>query len=148
MDFEYASIALLGSMVLVLAGLVGWLYWQQTRMFQSINNLVMVVGELASRPSAPEPAQDYEVEAPSEPILEEAPVPDSEDDRVSVVDETPGVTIVEGPPATATTPDENDTDGLESKTKKELQEILTKRGIPFSKSDAKGSLVSLLKATA
>ena len=148
MDFEYASIALLGSMVLVLAGLVGWLYWQQTRMFQSINNLVMVVGELASRPSAPEPTQEYEAEAPPEVALEEAPVPDSEDDRVSVVDETLGVTIVEGPPATATTPDENDTDGLESKTKKDLQDILTKRGIPFSKSDAKGSLISLLKATA
>jgi len=145
MDFEYASIALLGSMVLVLAGLVGWLYWQQTRMFQSINNLVMVVGELASRQSSPEP---------EEPPMEEAPVPeqpapevepDSEDDRVSVDGE---VTLVEGPPATATTPDENDTDGLEAKTKKELQEILAKRGIPFSKSDAKGSLISLLKATA
>ena len=145
MDFEYASIALLGSMVLVLAGLVGWLYWQQTRMFQSINNLVMVVGELASRQSSPEP---------EEPPMEEAPVPeqpapevepDSEDDRVSVDGE---VTLVEGPPATATTPDENDTDGLEAKTKKELQEILAKRGIPFSKGDAKGSLISLLKATA
>ena len=138
MDFEYASIALLGSMVLVLAGLVGWLYWQQTRMFQSINNLVMVVGELASRPSAPEAAAE---EPTPEPVAADV----EEDDRVSVDGE---VTLVEGPPATATTPDENDTDGLENKTKKELQEILTKRGIPFSKSDAKGALVSLLKATA
>jgi hypothetical protein len=145
MDFEYASIALLGSMVLVLAGLVGWLYWQQTRMFQSINNLVMVVGELASRQSAPEPEEPQaEVLAPEQPAPE--PQPEAEDDdRVSVDGE---VTLVEGPPATATTPDENDTDGLEAKTKKELQEILTKRGIPFSKGDAKGSLISLLKATA
>ena len=148
MDFEYASIALLGSMVLVLAGLVGWLYWQQTRMFQSINNLVMVVGELASRPSAPETAE--EEPAPEEPVPVPEPVavdvaPPEEDDRVSVDGE---VTLVEGPPATATTPDENDTDGLESKTKKELQDILAKRGIPFSKSDAKGALISLLKATA
>lgn len=150
MDFEYASIALLGSMVLVLAGLVGWLYWQQTRMFQSINNLVMVVGELASRPSAAEATQEYEAEAPPEeaPVSQPEPEAEVEDDRVSVVDEAPAVTIVEGPPATATTPDENDTDGLEGKTKKELQEILTKRGIPFSKSDAKGALISLLKATA
>ena len=137
MDFEYASIALLGSMVLVLAGMVGWMYWQQTRMFQSISNLVMVVGELASRPQ-----EHMEEEAPVELP---APVPEPEDDRVSVDGE---VTLVEGPPATATTPDENDTDGLESKTKKELQDILTKRGIPFSKSDGKGALVSLLKATA
>jgi hypothetical protein len=143
MDFEYASIALLGSMVLVLAGLVGWLYWQQTRMFQSINNLVMVVGELASRPSAPEPEEEVQP-APEEPVPEPVAA-DPEDDRVSVDGE---VTLVEGPPATATTPDENDTDGLESKTKKELQDTLTKRGIPFSKSDAKGALISLLKATA
>ena len=140
MDFEYASIALLGSMVLVLAGMVGWMYWQQTRMFQSISNLVMVVGELASRP------HEHMEEAPVEPaVVEPVPVPEPEDDRVSVDGE---VTLVEGPPATATTPDENDTDGLEGKTKKELQDILTKRGIPFSKSDGKGALVSLLKATA
>jgi hypothetical protein len=145
MDFEYASIALLGSMVLVLAGLVGWLYWQQTRMFQSINNLVMVVGELASRPSAEEePAPVPEPEP--EPVAVAVAEPEAaEDDRVSVDGE---VTLVEGPPATATTPDENDTDELEGKTKKELQDILTKRGIPFSKSDAKGALISLLKATA
>lgn len=146
MDFEYASIALLGSMVLVLAGLVGWLYWQQTRMFQSINNLVMVVGELASRPSAPEPEEPHVQAPPPEQPTPEVD-PETEDDRISVVDEA-AVTIVEGPPETATTPDENDTDGLEGKTKKELQDILTKRGIPFSKSDAKGSLISLLKATA
>jgi hypothetical protein len=145
MDFEYASIALLGSMVLVLAGLVGWLYWQQTRMFQSINNLVMVVGELASRQSIPEPEEPQaEILAPEQPAPEPQPEA-ADDDRVSVDGE---VTLVEGPPATATTPDENDTDGLEAKTKKELQEILTKRGIPFSKGDAKGSLISLLKATA
>jgi hypothetical protein len=46
--------------------------------------------------------------------------------------------IVEGP----------DTDDLDGKTKKELQEILTKRGIPFSKGDTKPALISLLKATA
>jgi hypothetical protein len=143
MDFEYASIALLGSMVLVLAGLVGWIYWQQTRMFQSINNLVMVVGELASQSSVPESVpEETPAAAVEDPVVEPA---SEEDDRLSVEGE---VTLVEGPPATATTPDENDTDGLESKTKKDLQDILTKRGIPFSKSDAKGALISLLKATA
>jgi hypothetical protein len=50
--------------------------------------------------------------------------------------------MVEGPPAPL------DTDTLDSKTKKELQEILTKRGIPFGKGDSKTVLVSLLKATA
>ena len=120
-------------MVLVLAGMVGWLYWQQTKIFQNMNNIVAVIGELASRPaqiSFPEP----------EPVPEPVGV---EDDRASVEDEgRPEVPVVEGPTDALL-----DTDNLEDKTKKELQDILTKRGIPFSKSDNKGALVSLLKAT-
>jgi hypothetical protein len=134
MEFEHAAIALLASMVLVLAGMVGWLYWQQTRMFQNMNNIVMVVGELASSRAAPEPAPEAEAE-------EEVAL----DDRVSVDEETPAVTepvVISGPPAEAL-----DTDGLESKSKKELQEILTKKGIPFGKADNKNALISLLKAT-
>jgi hypothetical protein len=132
MEFEQAAIALLASMVLVLAGMVGWLYWQQTRLFQNMNNIVMVVGELASsRVPYPEP------EPAAEEVLEEAPE-EEEDDRVSV--DSPAAVLIEGPPAV-------DTDGLEDKTKKELHDILTKRGIPFSKSDNKNALISLLKAT-
>jgi hypothetical protein len=131
MEFQQASIALLASMVLVLAGMVGWLYWQQTKIFQNMNNIVAVIGELAQRPAQiafPEPVKQEEQE---------------EDDRVSVEDEgRPEVPVVEGPP------DHLDTDNLEDKTKKELQDILVKRGIPFSKSDNKTALISLLKATA
>jgi hypothetical protein len=134
MEFEHAAIALLASMVLVLAGMVGWLYWQQTRMFQNMNNIVMVVGELAaSRDPQPEP------EAEPEPEKEE------EDDRVSVDGEETAPkepVIIEGPPA------DDGVDGLESKSKKELQDILTKKGIPFGKGDNKNALISLLKATA
>jgi hypothetical protein len=123
MEFLHASIALLASMVLVLAGMVGWLYWQQTRLFQNMNNIVMVIGELA-RPPEPEP----------EPIV--LPAPTEDDDRVSVTEETTGeVDIVE------------DLDDFDGKTKKDLQDILTKKGIPFSKSDNKNALISLLKAT-
>ncbi len=124
-------------MVLVLAGMVGWLYWQQQRLFQNMNNIIAVVGELARPPPLPEPLP--------EPAPVEAPAED-DDDRVSV-EETPTdapVDVVSGPPAPAAL----DTDNLEDKTKKELQDILTKRGIPFSKTDNKGSLISLLKATA
>lgn len=146
MDFEHAAIALLASVVLVLAGMVGWLYWQQTKMFQNMNNIVMAVGEIASRPSYPEPEpepqpqpereQEQEVQIPqTEPDEEE-----DEDDRVTVQDEAD---IVDGPPSEGL-----DTDGLESKTSKELRDILTKRGIPFGKRDSKNILVSLLKATA
>lgn len=133
MEFQQASIALLASMVLVLAGMVGWLYWQQTKIFQNMNNIVAVIGELAQRPA--------QIAFP-EPVKEEVPEAE-EDDRVTVEDEgRPEVPVVEGPP------DHLDTDNLDEKTKKELQDILTKRGIPYSKSDNKTALISLLKATA
>ncbi len=133
-------------MVLVLAGMVGWLYWQQTRLFQNMNSVIMVIGEL-TRP--PPPEEDLtELVTLSEKVgesiaeVKEAAAPAEEDDRASVEPETSGVDVVEGPPAPL------DTDGLESKSKKELQEILTKRGIPFGKQDTKSGLLSLLKATA
>lgn len=136
MEFEHAAIALLASMVLVLAGLVGWLYWQQTRLAQNMNNIVMVVGELATARAVPEVEAEVQPEA-------EAPVEQEEDDRVSVDQETSKEPVViEGPPA------DDGVDGLESKSKKELQDILTKRGIPFGKGDNKNALISLLKATA
>lgn len=137
MEFEHAAIALLASMVLVLAGLVGWLYWQQTRLAQNMNNIVMVVGELATARAVPE--ENPVAEQPEA----EAPVEQEEDDRVSVDQETSKEPVViEGPPA------DDGVDGLESKSKKELQDILTKKGIPFGKGDNKNALISLLKATA
>jgi hypothetical protein len=143
MEFLHAALALLASMVLVLAGMVGWLYWQQQRIFQNQSNITLVIGELARSLTAPKPMEIEEEEVPvpqpeAEPEVEaEATVPEAapEDDRVSVE---------EGPEVVDTV---LDTDGLEGKTKKELQEILTKRGIPFGKNDNKGILISLLKAT-
>jgi hypothetical protein len=139
MEFLHASIALLASMVLVLAGMVGWLYWQQTRLFQNMNSIIMVIGELTRPQPMEEPAAMPEPEVPAEvaPVEVEA-----EDDRASVEPEAPATEIVDGPPTPL------DTDGLESKSKKELQDILTKRGIPFGKTDTKSALLSLLKATA
>ncbi len=143
MEMLPAALALLASMVLVLAGMVGWLYWQQQRLFQNMNNIISVIGELARPAPLPEPVEE-EVAPTTE---ETAPAPvreeEDEDDRVSVEEEKPAgpADVVTGPPAL-------DTDNLEDKTKKELQDVLTKRGIPFSKSDNKGALISLLKATA
>lgn len=136
MEFLHTSVALLASMVLVLAGMVGWLYYQQTRLFQNMNSIVMVIGELAQQPrimvaEAPPAAPE---EAAPEPVAEE-----KHDDRVSVTEEAE---VVDGAPAPV------DTDDLEGKSKKELQELLTKRGVPFSRSDNKTSLINLLKATA
>jgi len=136
MEFLHTAVALLASMVLVLAGMVGWLYWQQTRISQNMNSIIMVIGELA-RPPPPI------VYAEPEPVPEEEVKPTNEDDRVSVKEEETSPTeVVEGPPQPL------DTDGLESKTTAELREILTKRGIPFGKRDNKTALISLLKATA
>jgi hypothetical protein len=139
MEIQQAAVALLAAVVLVLGGIVGWLYWQQQRLFQNMNAMVSAIGELATRPAVPitfpEPMPE------PEPVPEETKPEEDEDDRVSV-DELPEVQIVSGP-STAL-----DTDGLESKSKKELQDILAKRGIPFGKADTKSALVSLLKATA
>jgi hypothetical protein len=141
MEFLHASIALLASMVLVLAAMVGWLYWQQTRLFQNMNSIVMVIGELV-RPTPPPTLEEKEVleemAKMNEPVAEAV---EQEDDRVSVEAE-PKVDVVSGPPEPI------DTDELDGKTKKELHEMLTKRGIPFGKNDAKPVLISLLKATA
>jgi hypothetical protein len=134
MEFLHASIALLASMVLVLAGMVGWLYWQQTRIFQNMNSIVMVIGELARPPAA------YEEVAQEAPVAAADAPAEEDDDRVSVDEEK--VETIEGPPAPL------DTDGLQDKTKKELQDMLSKRGIPYGKNDNKGALISLLKATA
>jgi hypothetical protein len=141
MEIQQAAVALLAALVLVLGGIVGWLYWQQQRIFQNMNAIVSAIGELATRPAEitfPEPVPE---EAPKDADL---PAPAEDDDRVSVEEEAdlPDVQIVSGAPAAL------DTDGLESKSKKELQDILTKRGIPFGKADTKTALVSLLKATA
>ena len=137
MEFLHASIALLASMVLVLAGMVGWLYWQQTRLFQNMNSIVMVIGELA-RPPPPMPMAVPEEESPSAPPT--TPAPEEEDDRVSVEEEA--TQVVNGPPEPV------DLDSLSSKTVKELRDMLTKRGIPFGKADNKNALITLLKATA
>ena len=139
MEFLHAAIALLASMVLVLAGMVGWIYWQQTRLFQNMNAIALVIGDLNQTLMAQMNPKVELATIPEPTEVQEATIPtsDEEDDRLSV---TPDV--VAGPPEPL------DTDGLESKTKKELQDILTKRGIPYGRSDAKGALISLLKATA
>lgn len=134
MEFENAAIALLASMVLVLAGMVGWLYWQQTRMFQNMNNIVMALGELAQRQFTPSMPELVEEE------IQPTEVVQPEDDRLSVEeDEEEKPAIVDGP---------LEIDGLEQKSLKELRDMLTKKGIPFGKRDTKGVLISLLKATA
>lgn len=145
MEFLHASIALLASMVLVLAGMVGWIYWQQTRLFQNMNAIALVIGDLNQTLMTNIVQPKIELATIPEPTetLQRADIPisddEDDDDRLSIEKEAE---VISGPPEAL------DMDGLQDKSKKELQEILTTRGIPYSKSDAKGVLISLLKATA
>ena len=131
-------------MVLVLAGMVGWIYWQQTRLFQNMNAIALVIGDLNQTLMSNIVQPKIELATVPEPTetLQRADIPvsdDEEDDRLSIEKEAE---VITGPPEAL------DMDGIQDKSKKELQEILTTRGIPYSKSDAKGILISLLKATA
>ena len=116
-------------------------------MFQNMNAIALVIGDLNQTLMTvmPQPARPELVTLP-EPTetVQKADVPTSddeeEDDRLSVNQES--ADVVAGPPEPL------DTDGLQDKSKKELQELLTTRGIPYGKADNKNVLISLLKATA
>jgi hypothetical protein len=127
MDLTYATILILAAMIFVLAGMLGYLYWQQTRMLQHIGSLSHVVASLVEEPAPTAPAAP---EPEPEPEEEEE---DEDDDRVSV----------EAHPE-----EEVDVDDLQGKTKDQLQELLNKKGLPFNKRDNKTQLIELLKATA
>jgi hypothetical protein len=137
MELTYATIVVLASMVFVLSAMVGYLYWQQTRMLQHIQSLAIVI----STQLTPQQLPDQEPEPEKEDDQEEEE--EEEDDRVSVKEE---VEKVEGPPADDK--DKVDVDDLQDKTASQLREMLTKKGIPFGKRDAKPVLIQLLKATA
>jgi hypothetical protein len=136
MNLTYITILVLASLIFVLAGITGVLYWQQTRMIQHIQSLSIVVSTLVNPPVPP---SEPEVESEEEQNVD-VPV-EEEDDRVSVEHVT-------APSPTATTPDELDVDELQSKTKAQLHKLLTDKGIPYAKSDNKTQLIELLKATA
>lgn len=153
MEFLHAALAMLASMVFVLAGMVGYIYWQQTRMFHNVNTLSMVLGDLAQTLVAsrgtPANVTLASTESGTETVQEaDIPTSDEEDDRAEAEPETAPETAPEVPAVVRGPPEPLDTDGLQDKTKKELHDILTKRGIPFGKNDSKGVLISLLKASA
>ena len=144
MELTYATIVVLASMIFVLAGMIGYLYWQQTRMMQHLNSIAIVIStHLAPRPVQEEKEEEEEVQERHADVESEE---EEEDDRVSVKDE---VEHVEGPKETvAETKVEEDVDDLQDKTAAQLRELLTKKGIPFGKRDPKTVLIQLLKATA
>jgi hypothetical protein len=133
MDFINAAVVVLASMIFVLSGMMGYLFWQQNRLLQHVQGLAMAVSTALTPPQ------------PVEPVIEEAPV-EEEDDRVSVDEDD--VEVVEGPPPAKSEAEKVDIDDIQDKTVKQLQEILSKKGIPYGKRDSKSVLLQLLKATA
>ena len=130
MELTYATIVVLASMVFVLSAMVGYLYWQQTRMLQHIQSLAIVVSTQMVPKQVSEPEEEEQEE--------------EEDDRVSVKEE---VEHVAGPPEEKKE-EKVDIDDIQDKTAAQLREMLTKKGIPFGKRDSKPILIQLLKATA
>jgi hypothetical protein len=151
MQLTYVAVVVLASMIFVLSGMVGYVYWQQTRMLQNLQSLAVVLSSHFVRPPQPQPEPEPEpeqvVDHDEMPAL--VPVDEGkletvkEDDRVSVNE----VEVVAGPPAAAPAPADAPVD-YEKKTAAELRDLLTAKGIPFGKRDAKSVLVQLIKATA
>jgi hypothetical protein len=80
--------------------MVGWLYWQQTRLFQNMNSIIMVIGELARPPpSRLRRRLDLnELVGLSEKVGEQIAglkTSEEEDDRASVEPEAAKVEVVE-----------------------------------------------------
>jgi hypothetical protein len=130
--FLNVSVLVLATMVLVLAGMVGYMYWQQNKLLSMVSSLSSFVANQFV--PAPIEVEDSDVE--------------EEDDRASVVEENNvevvdkvDVPVVEEKPAP-------DVDDLQTKTSSELRDILSKKGIPYGKRDSKTVLLQLLKASA
>jgi hypothetical protein len=131
-NFLNISVLVLATMVLVLAGMVGYMYWQQNKVVSMVSSLSSFVASQFVPP---------------------AQVEDDEDDRASVEEEAVEVVdkvdIPVAVPAPAPEPaPEADVDDLQTKTSAELRDLLSKKGIPYGKRDSKTALLELLKASA
>jgi len=129
-SFLNVSVLVLATMVLVLAGMVGYMYWQQ-------NKVMSVVSSLSSFVAS------HLVPAPIETVEESDD--EIEDDRASVAEENQVEVVdkVEIPEVKQ----EVDVDDLQTKTSAELRDLLSKKGIPYGKRDSKTVLLQLLKAS-
>ena len=140
-SFLNISVLVLATMVLVLAGMVGYLYWQQNKLMRAMSSLSEFVQSQFTPPLQPEPElPPPEEDSDSDSDSEDEVVQEVKDDRVSVelVEEiAQQVQKVELP----------EEDDFESKTTPQLRELLNKKGIPFGKRDAKSVLLELLKAS-
>jgi len=126
-SFLNVSVLVLATMVLVLAGMVGYMYWQQNKVMSLVSSLSsFVASQLVPAPLETEDSEE-------------------EDDRASVIEEK-NVEVVDK--VEVPTLPVNDIDDLQEKTSAELRDLLSKKGIPYGKRDSKTVLLQLLKASA
>jgi len=126
-SFLNVSVLVLATMVLVLAGMVGYMYWQQNKVMSLVSSLSsFVASQLVPPPLETEDSEE-------------------EDDRASVIEEK-NVEVVDR--VEVPTVPVNDVDDLQEKTSAELRDLLSKKGIPYGKRDSKTVLLQLLKASA
>lgn len=135
MELTYVTIVILASLIFVLAGMVGYLYWQQTSMLQHLQSLALALAAVAEQMRPPEEVEPVHV------------TKEDEDDRVTVKEQEQEQEEAPKTP-TATSAEQDDVDDLQEKTSAELRDLLTKKGIPYGKRDSKSVLIQLLKATA
>jgi len=128
MSFLNISVLVLACMVLILAGMVGYVFWQQNRVLHAVSSLSSFV----SANLAPQPELQAETDEDSET---------ENDDRLSVHEEKEVVSSVEVPVV------EPDVDDLKTKSAAELRDLLSKKGIPYGKRDSKNVLLQLLNAS-
>ena len=142
-DFLNISVLVLATMVLVLSGMVGYLYWQQNKLLRSMSTLSTFVSSqfLQHQVHEKEEEEPKKKEETVEERVEESE-DESEDDRLSVeiveIVETETEQKVEIP---------QDIDDYQTKTMPQLRELLNKKGIPYGKRDSKTILLELLKAS-
>ena len=125
-SFLNVSVLVLATMVLILAGMVGYMYWQQNKILSAMSSLSSFVASQF----VPAPIQVDEDES-------------DEDDRVSVPEETVEVVDTVEVPTVPVVP-EADVDDLQTKSSVELRDLLSKKGIPYGKRDSKTVLLQLL----
>jgi hypothetical protein len=125
------SVLVLATMVAVLAGMVGYMYWQQNKVIQAVTQLSgFVASQFIKQP-------DLEVEEESE----------DDDDRETVEETTTAKEEETSPKEDKPTEIVTDIDDLQGKTAVQLKELLSKKGIPYGKRDSKSVLLQLLKAS-
>jgi hypothetical protein len=144
--FLNISVLVLATMVLVLAGMVGYLYWQQNKLMRAMSSLSDFVKSQFTPPLVVESEPEPEAEPQAEPEAEDDDEDDSdEEDEEDEEDDRVSVNLIEK--VTEEKVEVPQEDDFESKTAPQLRELLNKRGIPYGKRDSKSILLELLKAS-